>query len=78
MDLSWLETAEAEELLWGLMIRGMGMTYLIVAWGLYNQVCTHGGRRSMAGRTVVDRCTDCASCWRDWHHSDQGRSATYS
>ncbi len=53
MDISWLETAEAEELLWGLMIRGMGITYLIVAWGLYNQVCTRGGRRSMAGRTVL-------------------------
>jgi len=38
MALEWLETAEAEELLWGIMIRGMGLVYLIVAWGLYNQV----------------------------------------
>lgn len=68
MELSWLETAEAEELLWGILIRGMGIVYLIVAWGLYNQVW-ESDSAWVACRKVFDRFTDCTTCWRNRHYA---------
>lgn len=34
----WLGSTEAELLLWGLLVRGMGLIYLIVMWGIWDQV----------------------------------------
>ena len=34
----YLASEEAELLLWGLMVRGMGVVYLLAGWGIFNQV----------------------------------------